>query len=89
VNRDKAAGLFKKLQVTPRFSTAVVTGVVQLDGRAAVMLTYPNQNYEIHERVELRMMRALKLEVDEYEALRDCTLSRFGYLEILRHRMAH
>ncbi len=86
MNRDKAAGLFKKLQVMPRHSTSVVTGLVHLDGRAAVLLSFPNGNYEMSERVELRFMRSLKLDADEYQALRDCRISRSGYLEILRHR---
>jgi hypothetical protein len=86
VNRDRANGLFKKLHITQVFSLHVVTGTITVDGHVAATPSFPNGNWEMDERVELRLMRSLRLDADEYTRLRDCTLSYEAYLALLGQR---
>jgi hypothetical protein len=81
-----ADGLFKKLRISPKFTLDVVSGVVYVDGKVAATPSFPNGGWDMDERVELRLIRALRLDVDEYQRLRDCTLSYEAYIALLRGR---
>jgi hypothetical protein len=86
VNRDRADGLFKKLRISPVFSLHVVSGTIKVNGQVAATPSFPNGNWQMDERVELRLMRSLRLDADEYQRLRDCTLSYEAYLVLLGQR---
>jgi hypothetical protein len=87
LNRDQAEGVFKKLSITPRFSREAVAGWVRIDGRPVLPISYGNGNFHMEERVAFRFRRALLLSLDEFHALRDCTMSRERYWALVRDRL--
>ncbi len=87
LNRDQAEGVFKKLSITPRFSREAVAGWVRIDGRPVLPISYSNGNFHMEERVAFRFRRALLLSLDEFHALRDCTMSRERYWALVRDRL--
>ncbi len=87
LNRDEAERIFTKLQITPEFSSELVSGFVWIDGAPTLPVHYSNGNFHMTERVAFRFRRALRMSIDEFPALRDCHLSREGYCQLVRSRL--
>lgn len=79
-----AAKIFRKLQVQEKQSRHHVAGFVVIDGKKTLPLHYSHGNKEMKGPVPHRFRRSLHLSEAEFAELRDCTLSRDGFIELLR-----
>lgn len=82
----QAAKIFRKLKVAPRRSTHHVAGFVMIDGRKVLPVHYSHGNKDMKGPVPHRFRKSLKLSEAEFAELRDCTLGREEYLQLLRER---
>lgn len=82
----QAAKIFRKLDVTKRRSTHHVAGFVVVDGRKILPVFYSHGNKDMKGPVPHRFRKSLRLSEEEFAKLRDCSLSRDAYHQLLRER---
>lgn len=82
----QAAKIFRKLKVNPKRSTHHVAGFVIIDGKKVLPLHYSHGNKDMKGPVPHRFRKSLKLSEAEFAELRDCTLGRDEYVQLLRER---
>lgn len=86
LSTKQASRLFRKLQVQEKRSTHHVAGFVMVDGKKVLPVHYSRGNKDMKGPVPHRFRKSLRLSEDEFAELRDCTLSREAYLQLLRER---
>jgi hypothetical protein len=82
----QAGRIFRKLEVTEKRSTHHVAGFVTVDGKKVLPVHYSHGNKDMKGPVPHRFRKSLRLSESEFAELRDCTLSRDGYIALLRQR---
>jgi hypothetical protein len=82
----QASRIFRKLGVNAKRSTHHVAGFVLIDGKRVLPVHYSHGNKDMKGPVPHRFRKSLRLSEDEFAALRDCTLSRDAYVQLLRDR---
>ena len=87
LNRDHAETVFRKLEITPSFSTHFVSGLLRKDGMVVTVLHYSNGNADMSDQVFQRLRRALHLTTDEFFEFYSCYMSKQRYLELLQSRL--
>jgi hypothetical protein len=82
----QAGRIFRKLHVMEKTSTHHVAGFVMVDGKKVLPVHYSRGNKDMKGPVPHRFRKSLRLSEGEFAELRDCTLSRDDYVELLRER---
>lgn len=82
----QAERIFRKLEVQPKRSTHHVAGFVVVDGKKTLPVYYSHGSKEMKGPVPHRFRKSLRLSESEFAKLRDCTLSKDGYFQLLRER---
>jgi len=82
----QAAKIFRKLKVVRKQSTHHVAGFVMVDGKKVLPVHYSHGKKDIKGPVPHRFRKSLRLSEPEFAELRDCTLSRDDYVQLLRSR---
>ncbi len=86
ISTRQAARIFRKLEVVEKRSTHHVAGFVVVDGRKVLPVHYSHGNKDMKGPVPQRFRRSLHVSESEFAELRDCTLSRDEYFQLLRDR---
>ena len=87
VSTRDAERLFAKLRITPKRSTHHVMGWIELDGRKVLPVHYSHGRKDMPGNIPTLFRQSLLVTVEEFAELRDCSLSREAYLELLRDRL--
>jgi hypothetical protein len=82
----EAARIFRKLGVVEKKSTHHVAGFVVIDGKKTLPVYYSHGNKGMKGPVPHRFRRSLKLSEAEFAELKDCSLSREAYVDLMRQR---
>ena len=82
----QASRVFRKLEVREKRSTHHVAGFVVVDGKKVLPVHYSHGNKDMKGPVPHRFRKSLRLSEAEFAELRDCTLSREEYFQLLRDR---
>ncbi len=82
----QAAKIFRKLEVAKKRSTHHVAGFVVVDGKKVLPVYYSHGKKDMKGPVPHRFRKSLRLSEEEFAELRDCSLSREDYFQLLRDR---
>ncbi len=82
----QAGRIFRKLDIVEKRSTHHVAGFVVVDGKKVLPVHYSHGNKTMKGPVPHRFRKSLHLSEAEFADLRDCTLSRDAYFQLLRER---
>lgn len=82
----QASRIFRKLDVQEKKSTHHVAGFVVVDGKKVLPVYYSRGNKDMKGPVPHRFRKSLHLSEGEFAEMRDCTLSKDTYFQLLRER---
>jgi hypothetical protein len=84
---DQALAIMRKLKVDFIACDHHYRGILNLDSVPVLVIHCSHGKGDLPGNVPHRFRKNLKLTVREFERLRDCYLSRDGYLALLRSRL--
>lgn len=84
---DQALTIMRKLKIEFRQCDHHYRGILTLDGIPVLVVHCSHGRGDLPGNVPHRFRKNLLLSVKEFEQLRDCHLSREGYLTLLRERL--
>jgi hypothetical protein len=84
---DQALAIMRKLKIDFVDCDHHYRGILSLDGVPVLVIHCSHGHGDLPGNVPHRFRKNLRLTIREFEKLRDCHLSRDGYLALLRERL--